>query len=115
MLHDPSYGRNSRLHMKVPPTALKWLAMAAPLGTAFIHTVEARDAFGEATYNGLLFIANGVGALVAAVGVHRNRRELGWWLGLLVAGGAFLAYIASRTGGLPVLPAAPAPWVDAVR
>ncbi len=58
--------------MKAPPTTLKWLAMAALLGTGFIHTVEARDAFGEATYKGLLFIANGVGALVATVGVYRR-------------------------------------------
>ena len=98
--------------MKAPPTTLKWLAMAALLGTGFIHTVEARDAFGEATYKGLLFIANGVGALVATVGVYRNRRELGWLLGLLVAGGAFLAYVASRTVGLPGLPAEPDAWFE---
>ena len=98
--------------MPAPSSTLKWLAVAAILGTGFIHAVEARDAFGEATYKGLLFIANGAGAVVAAVGVYRNRRELGWWLGLLVAGGAFLAYAASRTVGLPGLPAEPDAWFE---
>ncbi len=98
--------------MTAPSSTLKWLAIAAILGTGFIHTVEARDAFSEATYKGLLFIANGVGALVAAVGVYRNRRERGWLLGLLVAGGAFLAYVASRTVGLPGLPAEPDAWFE---
>jgi len=98
--------------MTAPSSTLKWLAIAAILGTGFIHTVEARDAFSEATYKGLLFIANGVGALVAAVGVYRNRREPGWLLGLLVAGGDFFAYVASRTVGLPGLPAEPDAWFE---
>ena len=91
---------------------LKWLAIAAILGAGFIHIVEARDAFGEATYKGLLFVANGVGALVAAFGLYRNQPEPGWILGLLVAGGAFLAYVASRTVGLPGLPAEPDAWFE---
>jgi hypothetical protein len=98
--------------MTAPSTTQKWLAIAAILGTGFIHMVEARDAFGEATYKGLLFIANGIGAVVAAVGVYGNRRETGWLLGLLVAGGAFLAYVASRTVGLPGLPAEPDAWFE---
>jgi hypothetical protein len=75
---------------------VKWLAIAAILSTGFIHVVEARDAFGDATYKGLLFVGNGVGALMAAIGIYCDRRTLGWLLGLLVAGGAILAYMASR-------------------
>jgi hypothetical protein len=98
--------------MTAPSHKLKWLAIAAILGTGFIHIVEARDAFGEATYKGLLFVANGVGALVAAFGLYRNQRELGWMSGLLIAGGAFLAYVASRTIGLPGLPPEPDAWFE---
>jgi hypothetical protein len=98
--------------MTAPSPALKWLAIAAILGAGLIHAVEARDAFGDATYKGLLFVANGVGALVAAVGVYRNQRTLGWILGIVVAGGAFLAYVASRTIGLPGLPAEPDAWLE---
>ena len=92
--------------------AWKWLAIAAILGTGFVHAHEARDAFGDAKYKGLLFVGNGIGALVAAVGIYRNQRALGWLLGLLVAGGALLAYVASRTIGLPGLPAEPDAWLE---
>jgi hypothetical protein len=98
--------------MTAPSPTLKWLAVAAILGTGFIHFAEARDAFGEATYKGLLFVANGIGTLVAAFGLYRNQRELGWVLGLVIAAGAFLAYVASRTVGLPGLPAEPDAWLE---
>jgi hypothetical protein len=98
--------------MTMPSSTLKWLAIAAILGTGLIHVVEARDAFGDATYKGLLFVANGAGALVAAIGIYRNQRALGWLLGLLIAGGAILAYVASRTIGLPGLPPEPDAWLE---
>lgn len=90
---------------------LKWLAIAAILGTGLIHGLEARDAFGDATYKGALFVANALGALVAAIGIGRNQRA-GWGLGLLIAAGAIIAYVASRTIGLPGLPAEPDAWLE---
>jgi len=98
--------------MRPPSPALKSLAILAILGTGLIHVVEAREAFGEATYKGLLFVANGLGALVAAAGIYRNQRGWGWVLGLLVAGGALVGYVASRTVGLPGLPAEPDAWFE---
>jgi hypothetical protein len=91
--------------------SLKIVAVVAIVATGFIHLGTARDAFGEATYKGLLFVANGVGALAAAVGVYRDR-DWGWLLGALVAGGAFLGYVLSRTVGLPGLPAEPDAWLE---
>ena len=99
-------------HMASPSPTLKWLAIVAIIGTGLIHAVEAPDSFGEATYKGVLFVANGIGALVAAIGIYRNQRLWGWTLGLLVAGGAFLAYVASRTVGLPGLAAEPDAWLE---
>ena len=98
--------------MPVTSATVKWLAIAAILATGVIHLAEARDSFGDATYKGLLFVANGVGALVAAVGIYRGRHSWGWWLGLLVAGGAFGGYVLSRTVGLPGLPAEPDAWLE---
>ncbi len=98
--------------MPTPSAALKWLAIVAILGTGLIHVLEARDAFADATYKGLLFVGNGVGALAAAIGIARGQRVLGWDLGLLVAGGAMCAYVASRTIGLPGLPAEPDAWLE---
>lgn len=98
--------------MASPSRIIKLLAIAAILGTGLIHVVEAREAFDEATYKGLLFVGNGAGALVAAIGIYRDQRALGWLLGLLVAGGAIIAYVASRTIGLPGLPAEPDAWLE---
>ena len=98
--------------MTAPSTALKWLATAAIAATGLIHLGEAREAFGEATYKGLLFVANGAFALVASVGVNRNQRTWGWSLGLLVASGSFIGYVLSRTVGLPGLPAEPDAWLE---
>src|SRR5438552_19107688 len=98
--------------MTAPSRVVKWLAIAAILGTGLIHIVEAQDAFGDATYKGLLFVAAGVGALAAAVAIYRGRGTLGWLLGLLVAGGAIVAYVASRTIGPPGLPAEPDAWLE---
>ena len=98
--------------MTASSTTLKWFAIAAIVATGLIHLLEAPDSFGEATYKGLLFVANGIFALVAAIGVYRDRRAWGWWLGLAVAGGAFIGYVLSRTVGLPGLPAEPDAWLE---
>ena len=98
--------------MTTSSPAVKWLAIAAILGTGLIHALEAQDAFGEATYKGLLFVGNAAGSLVAAIGIYRSQRMAGWLLGLFVAGGAIIAYVASRTIGLPGLPAEPDAWLE---
>ena len=51
--------------MNLNSRTLTWGAVTALLATALIHFVEAPAAFTEATYTGLLFVANGVGAMVA--------------------------------------------------
>ncbi len=47
-------------------------------------------------------MANGIAAIVAALGIYQGR---GWGsaLGILVAGGALVGYVISRTVGLPGL------------
>ena len=49
---------------------------------------------------GVGFVANFIGALVAAVGLYRDALW-GWLLGLAVAGGALVMYVVSRSVGLP--------------
>jgi hypothetical protein len=44
--------------MTTSSPTLKWLAIAAILATGIIHVVEAPESFGDATYKGLLFVAN---------------------------------------------------------
>ena len=68
-----------------------------------IHLIDAPGDLQEATYQGMLFLANFFGAVTAAIGIYRGH-GLGWSLGVLVAGGAFVGYVVSRTVGLPGLP-----------
>jgi uncharacterized membrane protein YfcA len=68
-----------------------------------IHLVGAPEDLEEAPYQGFLFLANFLGAVVAAIGIYRGR-SWGWSLGALVSLGAFVGYVISRTTGLPGLP-----------
>ncbi|MGI8550000.1 MAG: hypothetical protein ACR2PL_04250 [Dehalococcoidia bacterium] len=88
----------------------KWTAVALILIVGGIHLVEAPDQFNDATYKGLLFLANATGALIAAAAIGGGLRW-GRPLGVLVAGGATVAYVVSRTVGLPGLPVDPA-WFE---
>jgi hypothetical protein len=96
--------------MRMTPTAVQGAGIALILVTGAIHFVDAPGSFGDATYKGLLFLANGIGALVAAVGIYRGERTWGWALGVLVAGGALVGYVISRTVGLPGLE--PETWLE---
>ena len=91
--------------------SLQWLAIAAIIITGGIHLKEAHNAFGDAAYKGVLFAANGLGAVIATVGILRQH-EWGWWLGLAISALAMVAYILSRTVGLPNLPAEPDAWLE---
>ena len=87
---------------KPVPALLVGIAIALILVTGIIHLIDAPDNLGESTLKGGLFIVNGLAAFVAAWGILRHALW-GWWLGLLVAGGAFIMYIVSRTLGFPGL------------
>jgi hypothetical protein len=68
-----------------------------------IHLINSPGDLQEGAYTGVLYLANFVGAILAAIGIYRGR-SWGWVLGWLVAGGAFAGYVISRTVGLPGLP-----------
>ena len=70
------------------------------LASGLVHLLLTREHFEEATYLGLLFLADFAGAAVAAFGIYRGYRW-GWVLGALVAAGAFTLYVVSGTGALP--------------
>ena len=87
------------------------IALSLLLVAGIVHIIDAPDAYEEATYKGLLFIANGIGAVIAAYGIWKHQRW-GWLLGLLVAVGSLAGYVASRTVGLPQIPAEPDAWLE---
>lgn len=76
------------------------VAIGLIIVVGLIHFVDAPDNFSEVAYKGVLFVLNGLGALLAAYGIY-NRHSWGWLLGFVVAGGAFVMYVVSRTIGLP--------------
>ena len=88
-----------------------WVGIVLIIATGILHFINAPDSFDEATYKGILFIANGVGALIAAFGIWNDKRW-GWTMGLLVAAGAIAGYVASRTIGMPGIPAEPDAWLE---
>lgn len=90
---------------------LSWSAVALIVIVGAIHMINAPDSFQEAHYKGWLFYLNGAGALAAACGIFRGQ-HWGWYLGLMVAVGSFLGYVASRTIGLPLIAAEPEAWFE---
>jgi len=95
--------------MRIAGTAVQGAAIALVLVTGAIHFVDAPSSFSDATYKGWLFVANGIAAIVAATAIYRGRRW-GSSLGVLVAGGALVGYVISRTVGLPGI--APEIWIS---
>ena len=91
---------------------LAWAGIILILATGLIHFIDTPGVLKEMPYKGVLFALNGFGAMVSAVGIGRGSRSWGWMLGVLVAGGALLGYIASRTIGMPGLPAEPDAWLE---
>ncbi|WP_231186757.1 hypothetical protein [Haladaptatus sp. DYF46] len=70
--------------------------------TGLLHLALVPEHLEEATYLGVLFAADFVATVVAAVGIYRNR-QWGWWLGVAIAVVAIVLYVAHVTVGLPVV------------
>lgn len=68
--------------------------------TGLVHLVEAPEYFAEQRYVGVLFVAAAIGAALSMYGIVREQ-AWGWMLGFAVAGSSIVAYLASRTVGLP--------------
>jgi hypothetical protein len=93
------------------PRPLMLAGVALILLVGLIHLIDAPDSMSESTMKGLSFYANFVGAIVAAFGIFLHR-TWGWALGILVAAGAFVGYIVSRTVGIFGLP--PDVWMEPI-
>ena len=103
---------NGIARLSIARLSIARLGIALLLVTAASHFVNAPGSFEDAKYKGVLFIVNGIGALIAAIGVWRNERSWGWNLGACVAVSTALGYVLSRTVGLPQLPAEPEAWLE---
>jgi hypothetical protein len=79
---------------------LKLAAIVLIVVVGLTHLIGAPQHYRVAPYIGVGFVANFIGALVAAVGIYRDAMW-GWLIGALIAGGALVMYMVSRSVGLP--------------
>jgi hypothetical protein len=80
---------------------LRWAGATLIFLIGGAHVLIAGEHFLAVTYLGILFLANFAGAIGAAFALYWSSNRWGWLLGDMVAGGAFVGFIASRTIGLP--------------
>ena len=81
-------------------STLKLAAILLIFAVGLTHLIGAPPHYRVAPYIGVGFVVNFIGALVAAVGIYRDALW-GWLLGAIVAGGALVMYVVSRSIGLP--------------
>jgi hypothetical protein len=81
----------------------RWAAVAAIEGIVVIHLVLTPMHLAEMPYVGVLFTVGNALLLVAlALLVSRRHQAAGWLLGAAVCAGELVAYVLSRTVGLPM-------------
>src|SRR5215208_4114658 len=69
--------------------------------TGLIHLAMTPEGLEEQTYIGVLFLLGGVTALTLAVWLWRGADRRVWSVAALVCAGMFVAFVLSRTTGLP--------------
>ena len=77
------------------------VAVVGLAGVALIHVLDAHDTFASSTYKGLLYIGLITGSIAAAGVLLRRNDARAWAAAGALSLGAFLAFVVSRTVGLP--------------
>jgi hypothetical protein len=84
----------------ISPTIRK-LSAAALAANGIIHLVLSPGYLSEQAYVGVLFIAGGLFLCAVAVALWRTDNVPSWFLGALTMAGMGIAFVLSRTTGLP--------------
>jgi hypothetical protein len=77
------------------------LAVVGLASVALIHLLDAHDTFVAAPYKGWLYVGLIGGSLTTAAVLARRSDPRAWLAALLLPLGAFVAFVYSRTVGLP--------------
>jgi len=80
---------------------VRTLAVLGLAGVALIHLLDAHDTFVAAPYKGWLYIGLIVGSVATAGVLARHSDPRAWLAALLLSLGALVAFVYSRTVGLP--------------
>jgi hypothetical protein len=84
----------------ISPTIRK-LAAGALAANGVIHLVLSPEYFSEQAYVGVLFVAGGLFLCALAVALWRTDNVPSWLVGALTMVGMGIAFVLSRTTGLP--------------
>jgi hypothetical protein len=90
----------------------RWVAAAGLLVTAAVHVGIAPEHLREAPYAGALFIALSVAAVACAVVLTGTNHPLVWTAAAALSLAALLAYVSSRSVGLPALSDDVGDWLN---
>ncbi len=88
------------------------LAVVGLLGVALIHTLDAIPTFSELPYKAWLYVGLIAGAIAVAAMIARRPTRWAWTAAGALAGGAILAFVYSRTVGLPGAAADVGNWTE---
>ena len=77
------------------------IAVVGLAGVALIHLLDAPGTFQAAAYKGWLYVALIVGSMLAAAALVRRDDTLAWAAVAALSAGAIVAFVISRTIGLP--------------
>jgi len=86
---------------QIDNTIARAVAVIGLAGVALIHLLDAPGTFADAPYKGWLYVALIVGCLATAGVLIRESDPRAWAAAALLPLGAALAFVVSRTVGLP--------------
>ncbi|QFP76073.1 hypothetical protein [Deinococcus sp. AJ005] len=78
-----------------------WFGLLLLAGIGWMHFRDIPDKLGETAYLGWLYILLVAGCAAAGAWLLSSHWKNGYTLGLLISGGAIIAYTLTRTVGLP--------------
>ncbi len=88
-------------HVAIRNAIARALAVVGLAGVALIHFVDAPGTFADAPYKGWLYVGLIASCLAAAAALVRSNDRRAWFATLLFPLGAMVAFLVSRTVGLP--------------
>ncbi len=91
---------------------LAWLGTYLISFVGILHLLLSGEQFGYAAYLGLLFLANFAASAVAALGILWTGKRWAWLLGVLIASGSLVVFLAARMFGLPGVPELEGQWFN---
>ena len=91
----------AQLDSTVRDAIARTLAVVGLAGVALIHVLDAHDTFVSSQYKGWLYFGLIAGCVVSGAMLVRRSDTRAWAASLLLPLGAFVAFIYSRTVGLP--------------